>query len=672
MAEQIPEEQEDAVEDQNVAINTLLASNNIAELLNEDELDEIGTKCIDAYNDDLASREEWEDTNEEWMKLTTQTVESKSYPWPNASNVKYPLLATAALQFHARAYPSLVPDTRVVKTRIMGKDDAQQTKRARAERIATHMSYQLLYQMEDWQEDMDRMMYILPIIGVAFKKTYYSPDKAANVSELVLPQDLIINYFAPDFIKARKSHRMYIDQNAMVEYQNLGVYLDVDLGAPSDKQHTGVVDDIVGLTPVVPEEDMPYEVIEQHGYLDLDDDGYKEPYIITVDIDSGKVLRIVARYETEGVLADKKKVIKITPIEYFTQYSFIPNPESKIYSLGFGALIGPTNSAINTILNQLLDAGHLSNLQGGFLGKGVRTRGGKITFKPGEWKSVQSTGDDLRKGIFPMPTREPSAVLFNLLGTLIESGERLASVKDIMVGENPGQNQPYSTTVAVMEQGMKVFVSIYKRIYRALDKEYKKLYHLNSLYMEDKEYFTILDEAAEGVVAKKDYDGNDKDIIPGADPSSISEAHKMMKANSLLQKMSAGMPLNNQMVTQIVLEAEGHENIKELMTTPPPKPSFEVQLKMDEFAHRREKEMMELQLKASVTANEALKDYAQALEAFAKAEASGSEQERKDIQALVDNSLKSQSEVTKRLAVLAKVKEGEQKGEDTNTSTIEE
>lgn len=659
-------------QDQNIQINTLLASSNIAELLSDDDLDEIGAKCIASYEDDLTSREEWEDTNEEWMKLTTQVVETKSYPWPGASNVKYPLLATAALQFHARAYPSLIPDTRVVKTRMMGGDDEQQTKRARAERVATHMSYQLLYQMEDWQEDMDRMMYILPVIGVAFKKTYYSPDKASNVSELVLPQDLVINYFASDFNKARKSHRMMIDQNALIEYQNLGVYLDVDLSEPSSKQHNGIVDDVVGLTPVIPEDDMPYEIIEQHGYLDLDDDGYKEPYIITVDRDSEKVLRIVARYEAEGVKAAGKKILKITPIEYFTQYSFIPNPESKIYSLGFGALIGPTNAAINTILNQLLDAGHLSNLQGGFLGKGVRTRGGKITFKPGEWKSVQSTGDDLRKGIYPMPVREPSGVLFNLLGTLIESGERLASVKDIMVGENPGQNQPYSTTVAVMEQGMKVFVSIYKRIFRALDKEYKKLYHLNSLYLEDKEYYTILDIDTEGVVAKEDYNGNDKDIIPGADPSSISEAHKMMKANSLLQKMASGMPLNNQMVTRIVLEAEGHENIKELMTTPPPKPSFEIQLKMDEFAHRKEKEMMELQLKASVTANEALKDYAQALEAFAKAEASGNDQERKDIQALVDNSLKSQAEVTKRLAVLAKVKEGEKKGEDSSTSTTEE
>lgn len=662
-------------------INILLESTNIAESLSDALLDEIGQKCVDDFEEDLESRSDWEESNEEWLKLAAQTMETKNYPWPDASNVKFPLLATAALQFHARAYPALIPDTRVVKTRVVGKDDEKQTKRKRAERVAQHMSYQLLSEMDGWQEDMDRMMYILPIIGVAFKKTYYSPDRGTNISELISPQDLVVNYYADDFAKARKSHRMYLNQNDVLEYVNQGIYIDADLTEPQDKQHEGVVDEVVGLSPSIPDEDMPYEIIEQHRYYDLDDDGYQEPYIVTVDRESGKVLRIVARFEQEGIKQDAKgKVLKITPLEYFTQYSFIPNPDSKIYSLGFGTLIGPTNSAINTILNQLLDAGHLSNLQGGFLGRGARVRGGRIQFKPGEWKAVQATGDDLRKSIYPMPVREPSSVLFQLLGMLIESGERLASVKDIMVGENPGQNQPYSTTVAVMEQGMKVFVSIYKRIFRALDKEYKKIYRLNHMYLKDEDYFLILDSGEEGIIAKEDYDGSDRDIIPGADPSSISEAHKMMKANSLLQKMSGGMPLNPTVVMRLVLEAEGHDNIDELMDAPPPQPDFDTQLKMREFEHRQQMEQMEIELRIATTKHEALKDFAAAMHNLAKAEATGESIEREDIKAMVDIALRQEGELTKRLQVIggmakdaaADASEGAEKTEETVETPTEE
>ena len=201
-------------------INILLESTNIAESLSDALLDEIGQKCVDDFEEDLESRSDWEESNEEWLKLAAQTMETKNYPWPDASNVKFPLLATAALQFHARAYPALIPDTRVVKTRVVGKDDEKQTKRKRAERVAQHMSYQLLSEMDGWQEDMDRMMYILPIIGVAFKKTYYSPDRGTNISELISPQDLVVNYYADDFAKARKSHRMYLNQNDVLEYVN--------------------------------------------------------------------------------------------------------------------------------------------------------------------------------------------------------------------------------------------------------------------------------------------------------------------------------------------------------------------------------------------------------------------------------------------------------------------
>ncbi len=654
------------------SIDQLLESTNIAASLDQDLLDKIGSETVDEYLEDLDSRSEWEEKHEQWLKLATQVMEDKTHPWPGASNTKYPLLSTASLQFHARAYPALVNDPKLVKTKIMGKLDEQGLKRSRANRVSDYMSYQLLHEMEDWQDDMDRMLYILPITGLCFKKTYFSQSKQNVVSELVLARDLIINYYAEDFEKARKTHRIWLGKNEVREYQNLDIYLDIDLQDPDIRSHNGVGDEIAGLSQT--SDESPHEILESHTWLDLDDDGYKEPYIVTVDHDSQKVLRIVARYSPQGIQQNPEgEILKIVPTEYFTQYSFIPNPESKIYSLGFGSLLGPINSSINTILNQLTDAGTLSNLQGGFLAKGVRVRGGALRYKPGEWKTVQTTGDDLRKGIYPMPTREPSAVLFNLLNMLISSGERLASVKDIMVGENPGQNQPYSTTVAVLEQGMKVFVSIYKRIYRSLGKEYKKVFRLNGVYLDEEKYFNILDTGEAQQTGKKDFNSNDLDIIPGADPSILSEAHASAKANALLEKLMAGLPLNPQMVLQKVLEAEGHENIEELMKVDPPQPDPKDALEQAKFEHQRELDTAEYQLKTATTQYEAMKDYATAIANLAKASATDSGIEIEQINSLIDNIVKQEGVTTSRIQAIASLKSAEDKSQEKKeVSKVEE
>lgn len=644
-------------------VNKILETSNIAESLDEDLLDSIGKDTLDLYKDDLESRSDWEEKHEQWLKLATQVQEDKTYPWPGASNSKYPLLSTAALQFHARAYPALVNDPLLVKVKVLGKVDEQGFKRKRANRVSQYMSYQLLHEMEDWQDDMDRLLYILPITGLAFKKTYYSQNKQNTVSELVLARDLIINYYAEDFEKARKTHRIWLSKNEVKEYQNMDIYLDVELQDPERRDHHGVGDEITGLSQAG-EDDAPHEILECHRSLDLDDDGYEEPYIVTIDHDSQKVLRIVPRYTADNVITDQiGNILKIIPTEYFTQYSFIPNPESKIYSLGFGSLLGPLNSSINTLLNQLTDAGTLSNMQGGFLSKGVRVRGGALRYKPGQWMSVQSTGDDLRKGIYPMPVKEPSNVLFSLLQMLIQSGERLASVKDIMVGENPGQNQPYSTTVAVLEQGMKVFVSIYKRIYRALGKEYQKVYRLNSYYLDEKKYFNVLDTGQDQVTGKGDFTSEGLDILPGADPSILSEAHAMAKAQSLQEKLMQGFPLNPEMVLRKVLESEGHEDIDQLMQAPPPQPDFKTDLEMKKFEHTQRLESAEHELKVANTQYEAMKDYAQAVSALAKAAATEDQGERDQIQQVLDGIIKQQEVYTNRIQAITSLKQAEEKSE---------
>jgi len=501
------------------------------------------------------------------------------------------------------------------------------------------------------------LLYLVPILGLAYKKTFYSPSKERNVSELVLPRDLIINYHAEDFERATKVHRFWMDQNELLEYQRSGLFRECNLQAPQYREHEGVVDEITKIQPTDRDDDIPYEILECHTWWDLDEDGYKEPYIITVDHDSRKVLRIVARYASDGVKINpvSGEIVKIEPIEHFTMYPFLPNPESKIYTLGFGSLLGPLNKAVNTITNQLIDAGTLANLQGGFLGKGVRVRGGVIKFKPGLWQQVQSTGDDLRKGIFPLPVKEPSNVLFQLLGMLIQSGERLASVKDIMVGENPGQNQPYSTTVAVLEQGLKVFVGIYKRLYRALTSEYKKIFRLNYVFLDDTKYFNVLDTGDEVQVGRTDFNPDDYDVRPNSDPNIVSDAQKMMKAQSLLQKMAAGMPLNPQLVLRQVLEAEGHEDIEMLMQAPPPQPDFETQLKMEEFKHKSQMEELRFQLDVANTQYEAMKDYSQSIVNLAKAAATDAGMKRDDVKAVLDTLVAQEDSLTKRISAIGQV-----------------
>lgn len=594
---------------------------NYAEELEKSCLHGMGQEVISQVESDLASRSDWEEQTDMWMGLATQILEDKNWPWPNASNVKYPLLATASLQFHARSYPALVNGNNLVKVRRHGK--ASEEKTARANRIKEHMTYQVMEQMTEWQEDMDRLLYILPITGLVYKKIYFSPSKNRPTAPIVLARDLIVNYEATDFERAYKTHRIEMGKNELREMQNLGVYLDVDVSAPGDVAHPEIQDNVTGTSPSGKQAEDTYTLYECHGWWDLDGDDYKEPYIVTVESASGAILSIRARWEEDGILEDNEgDIIRISPIEYFIPYKFLPNPESSIYALGFGALLGPLNAASNTLINQLIDAGTLSTLQGGFLSKQIRMRGGSMRFKPGEWKQVQSTGEDLRKGIYPLPVKDPSNVLFLLLGRLIDSGDRLSSVADIMVGENPGQNQPYSTTMAVLEQGLKVFTGIYKRVYRALSAEFRRIYSINRDYLEDSAYYALLDvdsEQDEGVIQRLDYASEDLDVIPGADPEITSDAQRILRAQSLEQKLAAGFPLNPSVVVRKSLEAEGHDDIEELMTLPPAQPDPEIQLKQAEFEHKRNFELADLKLEAANKRYEAFKDLAQAMSHLSKA-----------------------------------------------------
>lgn len=559
LAPQVPEQPE-SEEDVLIRESIIATQNvNLAEKLlkkDEDKLNKIGMECKKGFEADEESRKEWRDETEEWMKLAKQTRESKTYPWPNASNVKYPLISTAALQFNARAYPTLVPgDGKVVNSRVIGKDPSGQ-KRQKGERIATYMSWQVTKQLDYWEEDMDKLLISVPIVGSVFKKTFYSPETERVESRMVYADNFVIDYYAKCIEDCeRYSEILEKTKQEVKSLQLRKVYLDIDLGDPQgnlgNKTESYQSDDFT----------TPYKIIEQHTWLDLDDDGLREPYIVTFHYDSGKVLRISPRYDPEDVDVDEKgKPVSFKAQTYYTKFGFIPDPDGGFYDLGFGHLLGPINEAVNTLTNQLIDAGTLSNLQAGFIGKGLRLKMGDSPLRPGEWRAVNAVGDDLRKQLVPLPTKEPSNVLFQLLGSLITSGKELASVAEIFVGKMPGQNTPATTTMATIEQGMKVFTAIYKRIYRSLDKEFKKIFHLNSLYLDEKTYLAVLDEP----VGPGDFDYKTYDICPAADPTATTQSEKLAKAQALMELMNTGL-LDPVKVIMRVLEAQEQPNWQELI-----------------------------------------------------------------------------------------------------------
>lgn len=587
-----------------LTFDDIQALENIAEELDSDTLDKIGSMVVDGYEEDLDSRSEWEDRFDTNMDLALQTVEQKTFPWDGASNVKYPILTTAALQFSSRAYPALVSGTQVVKAKISGFDQTGEKYNA-AIRVGKHMSYQLLEEMENWEEDMDRLCMILPIVGCVFKKTYFSSTLGHNTSELIFPKDLVVNYWAKDLESAqRKTHVLELSSNDLYERQVTGFYLeDVELQTSSDTIDESA-DNRIGLHSTSDsDETVPYIILEQHRFFDLDGDGYAEPYIVTVDAASKQPLRIVARWDEEDVQRrEDGTIIRIPSVEYFTKFSFVPNPDGGFYDIGFGVLLSPINDTVNTLINQLVDSGTLNNLNAGFISRGIRIKGGNKNFGLGEWKTVNSTSEDLRKGIVPLPTKEPSQVLFSLLSLLIDSANKLGSVTDILTGENPGQNQPATTTMAVIEQGLKVFSSIYKRMHRSLKKEFRKLYRLNRIYLPAQSYFEVLDigePQAAMQIFQLDYNKDVTNVQPQADPNVASESQKLVKAQALTELLPLGN-LNPTVVTRRILEAQDQPNIQELMQMPPQQPNPEFELERMKAMDESEREWTKLDIEAQI------------------------------------------------------------------------
>lgn len=528
-------------------------SPNLVFEVDADEMMKLGRKVVEEYELDLQSRKEagWDERNEQALKLAMQVKEDKTWPWAGAANIKYPLITTAAIQFAARAYPAIVDGWNVVKGKPMGQPSEE--KRARAERIGQHMSWQLLGEMEEWESDTDQMLHVLPITGCMVRKTWFDPVQGRNRSEIIFPDRIVVNYFAKaDCPRITQVVDYY--PHEVLERVRSDVWGDITLEQHADSNE-------------------PECFLEQHRLWDMDGDGYPEPYIVTVHKDTGKVVRVVARYDEDGVTMNQKgEVVSIKPIDYFVKYSFIPSMDGSWYPIGFGTLLNSLNETINATINQLLDAGTLANTQGGFIGNGVSLKSGKMPTKMGEWHKVTVEGGDLKDNLVPLPVREPSGVLFSLLGMMVEAAKDITATKDILTGETQGSNQAVGTTLAMIEQGLKVFSAIYKRIHRALKWELAGLKRLNRLYLRDEQYFNFHD--VEGLVTLADYQADDEyDVIPVSDPTVVTDVQRMGRAQFLMQFI--GNPLMDQkVIIERVLIAASIPDIKELMPEPqgPPPP----------------------------------------------------------------------------------------------------
>lgn len=512
-----------------------IRSINLAERFSEQELARIGAWVVEGYQQDDASRDAWKRRTQAALDLALQITKDKSFPWPNCSNVAFPLVTIAAIQFHSRSYPALVQGNDLVKCRVIGADpDGQQV--ARAERVSKHMSYQLLEEDEAWEEQHDRMLLQIPIVGSAFKKTYRDSDGVIK-GELVSAHDLVVSYSAKSIEEAtRKTQVLERDRNTILERIRRGIFCDVSeepwFLAPASPRETPESDQRTGTSaPVQGDELTPFTLLEQHTWLDLDQDGYAEPYVITVELSSRKVLRIVSRCERPEDVdrMPSGRIVKIRATEHYTKYGFIPAPDGGIYDIGFGVLLGPLNESVNTLVNQLVDAGTMQTTAGGFLGKGAKIRGGVYTFSPLEWKRVDSSGDDLRKDVVPLPVRDPSMVLFQLLDLLINYSNRISASTDMMVGELPGQNTPAEVARLSSEEGMRIYSALFKRVWRCMKDEFRKVFLLNAAAPPSAGQY--LEAGLE--IQPDDYTIAAKSIRPAADPKAYSDTARIQQAQAL-------------------------------------------------------------------------------------------------------------------------------------------
>lgn len=597
------------------SLDDIMAHPNLAEEFGKDDLGRIGKYCKETYDSDKASRVNWEEKMIPVLKTAMQLYESKTFPWIGASNIKIPIITISGFQYHTRVYSLLIPGQDVVRLTYYG-DDSDGHKAETASRIAEHMNYQILEQDKEWEPNTDLTFLVQGIMGCAFKKVMFSAEDGHPISRYVSPWDIVVPYYTQSLEQSvRIGHRLSYTRNDCYEREVRGIYLPVD-GDPT--QYTPELDRLSEIKEQVygPSGDRdyeaPYDVIEQHRFLDLDDDGYAEPYTVTFVHSTGQVLRINARFFEEDVQyrrgegkRSKNKIYKITPQTQFVKYPFIPSIDGCFYDTGYGSILGGLSGAIDSNINQLLDAGTLSNLGGGFISRGLVIRTGNYRFMPGEYKVVDATGASMQDGIRDLPVREPSDVLLQLVQILLQYADRVAGSTDPQQGENPGQNTPRGNYVDMLEEGGKIFKGLFKRTHRAFREEMRLLFKLNSLYLSDApSYFNSLNLNKVLPISRMDYLSNEFVIRPSADPEVGSDAMKFFMAQSLNELADNSEGFDQYQVKRRFLKTMRISNIDEVYPPPemqqPEEPVVDPKVQVAEIRAQVDSQKLEMESKIAI------------------------------------------------------------------------
>jgi hypothetical protein len=544
---------------------------NLAEVLDDDVLGDLSSDIRAKFREDVESREDWEEAIAKGLGLLGINYEERSEPFLGATGVTHPLLSEAVTQFQAQAYKEMLPSGGPVKTQILGAPTKETEDQA--QRVEDFMNYQITEIMEEYDPDTDQMLFYLPLTGSTFKKIYFDETKQRAVSKFVPAEDMVVPYSASDLRTAeRVTHVVRMSYNDIRKLQVAGVYRDVELSETGDGEDEGAIqeraDELLGLRPNY--SDDSYTLLECH--IDLDLEGFEDtdmegnpsgimlPYIVTIDQNSGKVLSVVRNFREQDPLKRKR--------QYFVHFKFLPG--FGFYGFGLLHTIGGLSRAATSILRQLIDAGTLSNLPAGFKARGVRIRNDDEPLNPGEFRDIDVPGGDLKNSIIPLPYKEPSATLAQLLGVVVDSGRRFAQVADSKIADVNSQ-APVGTTVALIEQGSKIISSIHKRLHYGQKQEFRMLAEIFSENPVPYPYF-VGNVPPETMQA--DFDGR-VDILPVSDPNIFSMSQRLSLAQTQLQMAQAAPQMHNlREAYRRMYDALDIKNIDAILPEPPqPQPT---------------------------------------------------------------------------------------------------
>ena len=530
--------------------------------IDEDELDDIANQVYDNYQSDKDSRGEWEDMFERGFDLLGLKLQDATEPFEGACTAVHPLLIESAVKFQSKASQELFPASGPVKTQIIGKQTPD--KEMQANRVKDFMNYQLTEQMSEYFDEFERMLFHLPLIGSAFKKIYYDANLKRPVSEFVPIDQFYVSYYASDLRRAdRYTHVIYRSPNDLKRDISAGIYAEIELpqaGQPEQSAMGEKMNTILGFSPSS-DNDPQYTLLEQHCYLELpapydDPDGVALPYIVTIEERSKKVLSIRRNYNQDDPNREKKL--------HFTHYRFVPG--FGFYGFGLMHFLGNLTMTATAAMRALVDAGQFANLPGGFKAKGVRVVGDNDPIAPGEFKEVESTGIDLSKAIVPLPYKEPSSTLYQMLQFVSAAGQKFADSSEQIISDNSSYG-PVGTTMALLEASSKFFSAVHKRLHKSQKDEFRLLAAIDYEYLPSKYPYEIPN--ANQHIFRRDFDGR-VDVLPVSDPNIPSNAHRMMMAQMALQLAQNSPPgmFNLEALNRTILNSANMPNIEEIL---PPK-----------------------------------------------------------------------------------------------------